>query len=325
MVYDNEGALIPFNFSQIKQQIPLLKDHDLGITVISFPQPLDSSNVSSAHWADIGYIVYQNYRQYDGFVILHGTDTMAYTASALSFMLEGLNKPVILTGAQLPIGAMRSDARENLFTSIEIASAKKDGHPKICEVCIFFDNHLLRGNRAKKVRSSEFSAFASENHPPLATAGIKINYNYPHMKRPYQKDFSLNLKDKFDNNVAVLKLFPNISEALVKSILTTKGLKGVVMETYGSGNAPTEKWFYKALEKAISSKIIVMNVSQCIGGNVIQGRYETSKQLQAVGVLSGRDITMEAAITKMMLLLGEEKDHEAIKAMLITPLAGEMA
>ncbi|WP_194776306.1 asparaginase [Pararhodonellum marinum] len=324
MAYDATGALVPFNFGQILEKIPNLTNMHIAITVISFPEPIDSSNVNMQHWMDMAYIIYENYDTYDGFVVLHGTDTMAYSASMLSYMLDGLSKPVIFTGAQLPISAMRSDARENLMTSLEIATAKANGKPIVPEVCIFFNHMLLRGNRAKKVQSVHFDAFESENYPPLAESGIVIDYNYAAIK-PFKEGAQLKYRNRVDNRVMVLKLFPGITKNVLDSCFAIKNLRGVVLETYGSGNTPSEKWFLQSLEKAIDKGIIVLNVSQCNGGRVIQGRYETSKDLKRVGVLSGGDITTEAAITKMMHLLAHDPDEEEIRRKLITPLAGEMS
>ncbi len=324
MAYDDTGSLVPFNFGLVIDKIPELKSLDLKITVISFPEPTDSSNINISHWQDIGYIIYENYSQYDGFVILHGTDTMAYTASALSYMLEGLNKPIIFTGAQIPIGSTRSDARENLITALEIASTTDEGHPVISEVAIYFNFYLMRGNRAQKLRSSHFAAFESENYPYLAEAGVTIEYNRSAI-RPFEKDLKLKLHRSFDTNVTILKLFPGISRNVVESILGIRGLKGLVLETYGSGNTMNYEWFLNCLKEAVDKNIIIFNVSQCIGGKVIQGRYESSRLLDEIGVLSGGDITTEAAITKLMFLLSKEKNIKEVKKKLKTSQAGEMS
>ena len=323
MAYDNLGSLTPFNFGQILEKIPNLTSMNISITVISFPEPIDSSNIEVQHWIDMAYIIYENYDTYDGFVVLHGTDTMAYSASMLSYMLKGLNKPVIFTGAQLPISALRSDARENLMTSLEIAVSKSNGKPLVPEVCVFFNHMLLRGNRAKKVQSSHFDAFESENHPPLAEAGIVIDYNRPAI-RPFEEG-RLRYSNKLNTDVIILKLFPGITPVAVNSCLNIEGLRGVILETFGSGNSPNSPWFIQSLEKAVEKGIILLNVSQCNGGRVVQGRYQTSQDLDRIGVLSGGDITTEAAITKMMFLLGSEVDDKEIKRKLTIPLAGEMS
>lgn len=324
MAVDDEGSLVPFNFSLVIDKIPELKAFDLRITVISFPAPEDSSNINAKHWVDIGYIIYENYSQYDGFVVLHGTDTMAYTASALSYMLEGLNKPVIFTGAQIPIGFLRSDARENLITALEIASAKIDDQPIINEVCVYFNFLLMRGNRSQKLHSSTFAAFQSENYPKLAESGVFIEYNHAYIKK-HDPSESLRLYSKFDNNVAVIKLYPGISQIVLQQIFSTPGLRAVVLETFGSGNTMKYDWFIEMLKEANSRGIILFNVSQCVGGKVIQGRYETSKLLSEIGVLSGADITTEAAVTKLMFLLGTEPSTERVKYSLIRPIRGEMS
>jgi L-asparaginase len=323
MVRDSSGSLVALKFNQIMQQLPSLNTLNVSITVISFPVPMDSSNMNYRNWIDIGFIIYENYYNYDGFVVLQGTDTMAYSASALSFILEGLNKPVVFTGAQLPISAIRSDARPNLITAIEIASKKNGDIPVVPEISIYFDYQLLRGNRTRKIRSSQFGAFESENYPMLARIGISIDFNLPAI-REYNQDRQLVFHEKYDPDVMILKLFPSITQRAIESILEMDELRGVVLETYGSGNAPTDEWFIQALEKAISRGIIIYNVSQCIGGKVIHGRYATSRLLQDIGVVSGWNITTEAAITKLMFALGQFTDSEKIKELLSTPLCGEM-
>lgn len=323
MAYDKEGILVPFNFSLILDQLPTLRNLFLELTVVSFDHPVDSSNIDPSHWQSLGSIISESYESQDGFVVLHGTDTMAFTASALSFMLEGLSKPVIFTGAQLPISEPRSDARENLITSLEIAAARTNGLATVPEVCIFFDYQLLRGNRARKTESMHFDAFESGNYPPLATAGVTIDFNRSAIRSPRRGD-KLALRSRFDSSVTILKLFPGISEAGVRAILSTPGLKALLLETFGSGNAPSAPWFIELLKAAIARGLIVLNISQCPGGMVLQGKYETSKQLKEIGVLGGADMTTEAALTKLMLLLGEQGVQKTREQLSIS-LAGELS
>jgi len=322
MAHDRHGVLVPFDFALILEHLPTLRNLSLELTVISFNNPIDSSNISPEHWQTIAKIIFENYEANDGFVVLHGTDTMAFTASALSFMLSGLTKPVILTGAQLPISEPRSDARENLITSLEIAAAKTNGKAVVPEVCIYFGDELIRGNRSKKTESMHFDAFQSENYPPLAKAGVKIEYNESAIHQSRSNE-TLLLLDKLDTSLAILKLFPGITEATVKAVINIAGLKAIVLETYGSGNAPTTKWFIDLLKEAISKGLIVLNISQCPGGMVVQGKYETSKVLQEIGVLSGGDMTTEAALTKLMVLLGEYGSKE-VKLKIGKSIVGEL-
>lgn len=322
MTYDAAGVLIPFDFSLILEQLPTLRNLFLDITVISFDQPVDSSNIQPIHWQMIGEIIFENYKDQDGFVVLHGTDTMAFTASAISFMLPGLAKPVIFTGAQLPISEPRSDARENLITALEIASAKVVGKPVVPEVCIYFDYELLRGSRSKKVESMHFDAFESENYPSLATAGVKIDYNYSAIRKPGNEE--VKLFKRFDSNISILKLFPGIDKRTVEAILNTEGLKAVILETFGSGNAPSSQWFIETLKSTIKRGVLILNISQCPGGMVVQGRYETSKSLAEIGVISGGDMTMEAAVTKLIILLGEF-GQEKTRGLINQPMVGEIS
>lgn len=325
MVHDEASqSLVPFDFEQILDKVPEMGRLGIKLTVIAFNQLIDSANVSPAHWIALATLIEENYNRYNGFVIVHGTDTMAYSASALSFLLENLNKPVIFTGAQLPIGAVRTDARENLITALEIAAARKEGRPVVPEVCIYFNNLLLRGNRAKKVESAQFGAFESRNYEPLAEAGIRISFNNKLIK-PYQPYSELNVYKKLDSRVGILKLFPGISLDLVEAILSVPGQRGVVLETYGSGNAPTDNLFIQALKNAIDRGLVILNVSQCNGGTVNQGRYETSRMLAEIGVISGGDITAEAAMSKLMFVLAHYQDPAQIVKKLTTPLAGEMS
>jgi L-asparaginase len=317
-----DGVLVPFDFASIIEHLPILKNLLLEISVVAFETPIDSSNINPDHWKLIGTIIQEHYDEVDGFVVLHGTDTMAFTASAISFMFEGLNKPIVFTGAQLPISEPRSDASENLITSLEIASAKKDDVPMVPEVSIFFDYELLRGNRSKKVESLLFDAFDSGNYPPLATAGVKIDYNLGAIGR-YQKNAQLLMRTQFETNIIILKLFPGIQQSTVHAMLHAPDLKGVVLETYGSGNAPTNPWLVEELKLAIERGVLIVNISQCPGGRVMQGRYETSKRLQQIGVISGADMTTEAAVTKMMLLLGEFGVAKT-RSLMNLPLAGEL-
>ncbi|MDW7694148.1 asparaginase [Flammeovirgaceae bacterium SG7u.111] len=318
----SSGSLIPFDFERIIEQVPELKRFQFELTVLSFQELIDSSDVNLDHWLELSRIIDDFYDEYDGFVVLHGTDTMAYTASAISFMTKNLSKPIIFTGAQLPIGASRTDARDNLIAALEIASTQRDGKALIPEVCIYFDNLLLRGNRSKKAQNFNFTAFESANYQPLAVAGIHIDYNLSAVRKTNDKPFST--LTKLDPNVLILKIFPGISQSYVKHVLQTPDLRGIVLETYGSGNAPTDKWFLDLVSDAISRDIIIYNVSQCDGGSVTQGKYITSKYLGDTGVIGGSDITSEAAVTKLMVLLGNYSDLGKVKKLLAKSLCGEI-
>lgn len=324
MVFDQESkSLKAFDLKETLRYAPEMERLDFNLSIFPFDKPFDSSNVTPEIWQKIAQIISEEYDNFDAFVILHGTDTMAYTASALSFMLDGLNKPVILTGAQIPIGVARSDARENLITALEIAADRINGKPVISEVAIYFNNRLLRGNRAKKLESSQFNAFDSENYPLLANVGVTADYNFPYIKT-YNPDSVLNFRFEINKSVVILKLFPGICEKVISSILNIESLQGVVFETYGAGNAPTDDWFINLLKTAIHKGIFIYNVSQCTGGRVMHGHYETSRLLAEIGVISGSDITTEAAVTKLMFLLGQSYSKAEIERKLTQSLCGEM-
>ncbi len=323
MVKDREtGALLPFRFENIYKMMPVLENFDYRIEGMAFTPLIDSSNVSPSFWIKLAEVIGSNYEKYDGFVVLHGTDTMAYSASMLSFMLENLNKPVIFTGSQLPMGVVRTDGRDNFINAVEIAAARVDNTPLVPEVAIYFENKLMRGNRTNKINAENFNAFLSGNFPPLAEVGVYIRYNREAILKP---DFrNLKVHTKLDTNIAILKLFPGITEVVVKSILGIPGLRGVILETYGAGNAPTDEWFIRALTEAIRKEIVIYNVTQCKGGSVEMGKYETSLMLGQIGVVGGYDITTESATAKMMFLLGQGYAGDELKQLLQTPLRGEL-
>lgn len=324
MVKDFEtGALKAFNFKNLLKRIPELQLIDCDIDTISFEEPIDSSNMNPQEWVHIAEIIETHYNAFDGFVVLHGSDTMSYTASALSFMLENLAKPVIFTGSQLPIGDLRTDAKENLITSIELASLQKEGKPAIKEVGLYFEYKLYRANRTTKINAEHFQAFASFNYPDLAESGVHLKINAPYLFQP-NLNKKLVVHKNMDINVAIIKLFPGLSEAVLTSILNTPKLKGIIIETFGSGNCTTETWFINLLKKAISKDIHIINVTQCAGGSVIMGHYETSSELKKIGVISGKDITTESAISKLMFLLGKKNSDKDFKIKYETALCGEM-
>lgn len=317
------GALKAFNFGKLLHSIPELKLLDYEIDTFSFENPIDSSNMNPEHWAGIAHTIEKNYNDFDGFVVLHGSDTMSYSASALSFMFENLSKPIIFTGSQLPIGDLRTDAKENLITAIQIASLKENGKPLIKEVCLYFEYKLYRGNRTTKINSEHFRAFISPNYPFLVESGVHLKIN-SELFLIANEQSSLKVHKHLDNNVAIIKMFPGINEKVLTAILNIEGLKGIVLETYGAGNAPTEEWFLEFLQTAIAGGLHIVNVTQCSIGSVSMGHYETSSTMKKLGIISGKDITTEAAITKLMYLLGQNIPQEDFKKVFETSLRGEM-
>lgn len=316
------GSLKPFNFKALTNQIPELKKFEVDLNSISFKHPIDSSDMHPDIWVQIVDIIKKNYDLYDGFVILHGSDTMSFTASALSFMLENLAKPVVLTGSQLPIGTIRTDGKENLITAIEIAAAKRNGKPVISEVCVYFEYKLYRGNRTLKFNSEHFDAFKSPNYPHLAEAGVEISYNQMAIAKPSGK--ALKVHTELNNDIAVLHLFPGISKKITTAILHTPGVKAVILLTFGAGNSTTKEWFINELQAAIKKGIIIYNVTQCQQGRVVQGMYQTSSHLKQIGVVGGQDITFESAVTKLMFILGQKLPKEKTKKLLEANLRGEI-
>lgn len=324
MVQDlNSGDLKPLDFNQLFKHIPELKRFDLIIDTYTF-EPIDSSNVSIDLWIKLSQLIKEKYINYDGFVILHGTDTIAYTASALSFMLEGLNKPVILTGSQLPIGVLRTDGKENIITSIQIAADKDHNHQSIIqEVAIYFEYKLFRGNRSIKYSANHFDAIKSPNYPPLAQAGINIEYNHNALIKN-QVTKALSIPSYLSNKITILHLFPGINFKVLEKQFSILDFDILILRTYGSGNAPTNKFFLEWLKSLIANNVIVLNVTQCLEGSVELGKYETSKYLKDIGIIGAKDMTLEASVTKSMYLLSKEKEIDKIKSLLVNNLRGEL-
>jgi L-asparaginase len=315
------GMLIPFNFDQIKANVPELDRLDYEMDVHSFNPVIDSSNMDPEIWKTLAELIYNNYNVYDGFVILHGSDTMAYTASALSFMLENLSKPVILTGSQLPIGQIRTDAKENLITALEIAATKEKGKALVPEVCIFFDSQLFRGNRSIKYNIEKFEAFRSPNYAVLAEAGVNLNFHKNNILKANADN--LILRTNFNSNIGVLKVYPGITPQAVKAITESK-VDAIILETFGAGNTTTAQWFLDCLEKAVKSGKIIVDISQCKKGSVSLGHYETSNALQKMGILSGYDLTFEATVTKLMFVMGLNLSHKESCEMMEQSIRGEL-